>query len=126
MTITFTFAGEVADSLREARLDGDTLSATFCFDPGLAVFDGHFPGYPVVPGVMEVESARRAWEVAAGGRWRLTGVPKAKFKDKVLPGSTLRLEAQARERTDNRVVLAAVLEGPERRTAEITLELERA
>ena len=54
-------------------------------------FAGHFPGAPVLPGVMLLDEAIRAVELAAGGeprRWRVGAV---KFLRAVGPGEPLTL-----------------------------------
>lgn len=63
-------------------------------------FQGHFPGYPLMPGVLMVEAMAQA-----GGALLLTEVPdregklivftgieRAKFRKPVTPGDTLRIE----------------------------------
>jgi 3-hydroxyacyl-[acyl-carrier-protein] dehydratase len=57
-------------------------------------FDGHFPGAPVLPGVVLLDEAIRAIELAHGGEarcWRITAV---KFLQAVGPGAPLVLEQQ--------------------------------
>lgn len=57
-------------------------------------FDGHFPGAPVLPGVVLLDEAIRAIELADGGeprRWRATSV---KFLRAVAPGEALVLEQE--------------------------------
>ena len=52
---------------------------------------GHFPGAPVLPGVLLLDEVVRAVEIASGaggGRWR---IGTAKFVRPVRPGETLSL-----------------------------------
>jgi len=57
-------------------------------------FDDHFPGAPVLPGVVLLDETIRAIELADGGeprRWRVASV---KFLRVVRPGETLVLEQE--------------------------------
>ncbi len=62
-------------------------------------FPGHFPGRPVVPGVLQIEALAQtgacavlAEEKFAGKIPYLTGVNGAKFRRPVEPGDTLEME----------------------------------
>lgn len=57
-------------------------------------FEGHFPGTPVLPGVVLLDEAIRAIELWDGGgprRWQISSV---KFLRAVAPGETLTLEQE--------------------------------
>lgn len=62
-------------------------------------FNGHFPQEPVMPGVLILEALAQAAAVALavregwtdGGVGYYTGIDKAKFRRKVVPGDALRL-----------------------------------
>jgi UDP-N-acetylglucosamine acyltransferase len=63
-------------------------------------FQGHFPGRPLMPGVLMIETLAQVATVllmnggaqADGGRAYLRGVDHAKFRRQVVPGDRLRLE----------------------------------
>ena len=57
-------------------------------------FDGHFPGAPVLPGVVLLDEAIRAVELAAGGEPRCWRVASVKFLRAVAPGEALALEQE--------------------------------
>lgn len=65
------------------------------------VFQGHFPGNPVLPGVLIIESLAQADAVALLSMPELKektacfdGLDKARFRQKVIPGDTLILEVE--------------------------------
>ena len=64
-------------------------------------FQGHFPAEPVMPGVLIIESLAQAGAVALlikdefkGKIAYFAGINNAKFRRKVVPGDTLRLEVE--------------------------------
>jgi len=46
---------------------------------------GHFPGHPIVPGVVVLEAVAAALPQHAGGAMRITGFPAVKFLAPLLP-----------------------------------------
>ncbi len=88
-------------------------------------FAGHFPGRPVMPGVLVLEAMAQAAGiltfVTAGvypdetTKFYFAGIDKARFRRPVLPGDQLRLEArlERRIRTIWKYSTSATVEGVE-------------
>ncbi len=65
-------------------------------------FQGHYPGQPIMPGVMVIEAMAQAAGLLIGQRLEMTGkvavllsVDNAKFRRAVMPGDQLVLEAES-------------------------------
>jgi 3-hydroxyacyl-[acyl-carrier-protein] dehydratase len=68
-------------------------------DPGAAFFAGHFPGNPILPGVIIIEALAQTGALAAlaepGSAGKLAlfaGIGRARFRRVVRPGEDLELE----------------------------------
>lgn len=64
-------------------------------------FQGHFPGYPVMPGVLIVEALAQVGAIALlssdefkGKLALFAGIDEIRFKKQVVPGDVLRLEVE--------------------------------
>lgn len=88
------------DSIEELE-PGVRCVATKFMKPDEFWFKGHFPNYPVVPGVLMLEMLAQAGAVALlalpenkGKIGFFGGVKECKFRRQVVPGDTLRLETE--------------------------------
>lgn len=79
---------------------GKSIVAELDVDPNLPLFQGHFPDYPVFPGVLIMEAlAQTACCCIMADPERATsigffaGIDKAKFREQVRPGDTITLKA---------------------------------
>lgn len=78
---------------------GQSVVAELDVSPDLPLFQGHFPDYPVLPGVILMEALAQAASFSVlvdrgdeGAIGFLTGIDGAKFRRQVRPGDTVRLE----------------------------------
>lgn len=88
------------------ELTETTIKATRQVSPDEPFFQGHYPGYPIMPGVLVCESVFQTGAILLSktiddmgeGAPVLTRINKAKFKNMVKPGDTLELQAEIVER----------------------------
>jgi 3-hydroxyacyl-[acyl-carrier-protein] dehydratase len=65
-------------------------------------FQGHFPGYPIMPGVLVIEAMAQAGAIIMLAELPdreaklvvFTGIERAKFRSQVTPGDQLRIEVE--------------------------------
>ena len=81
---------------------GRVVKTTKRLDPALPFFADHFPGHPLMPGVLLVESGAQAAGVLWGGilgatappRFSLAQIVTFKVQRPVLPGQTIEVRAE--------------------------------
>ena len=85
----------------EEYTQGESAIAYKNVDENEWYFKGHFPGNPIMPGVLITESLAQTGAVAIlsmeenkGKNALFAGIDKMKFKKKVVPGDRLRLEVK--------------------------------
>ncbi|HEY8290430.1 MAG TPA: 3-hydroxyacyl-ACP dehydratase FabZ family protein [Acetobacteraceae bacterium] len=91
---------QMVDRITELDPDARTVSADCQVPDHSPVFEGHFPGHPILPGVLMIETMAQTggWLVLAVLRFAkmpfLMQVKEAKMRAFVVPGQAL--QAQAR------------------------------
>lgn len=85
----------------EEMVEGKSITALKNVSYNEPFFAGHFPQEPVMPGVLIIEAMAQAGAVAIMSMEEFRGktgyfgaIKNAKFKRKVVPGDTLRLELE--------------------------------
>ena len=95
---------------RVIERSADRVVTSVQADPDAAFFAGHYPGDPVMPGVLILECAFQAGALLAAARAGdsgdqmarpvLTRIQEAKFKRQVRPGQVLTVEVTLDEQLD--------------------------
>lgn len=85
----------------EDYVPGECCTAYKNIDESEYYFKGHFPGNPIMPGVLMVEALAQTGAVAIlsleenkGRNALFGGIDKLKFKKQVVPGDRLKLEVK--------------------------------
>ena len=85
----------------EEYIPGESAIAYKYVDESEYYFKGHFPGNPIMPGVLITESLAQTGAVAIlsmeenrGKNALFGGIDKMKFKKQVVPGDKLKLEVK--------------------------------
>ena len=97
---------DAAAALCAWRAEGlDGASGTALFAPESAVFTGHFPGYPLVPGVHQIALLAALVRLAvAQPLLRIQAISRAKWTAPVQPGEELALVARWRRSGEDLIV----------------------
>ena len=89
---------------------GQSITAFFTLKGNEEFLKDHFEGFPVMPGVLLLESLKQAaslllsgWERSETGELRLDEVEEVKFGQFVKPGSLLRIVARVTKKEGPRV-----------------------
>jgi 3-hydroxyacyl-[acyl-carrier-protein] dehydratase len=91
---------QLIDRIVDLDLAGRTIRSETTVPTTSTVFEGHFPGYPLMPGVLLIETMAQTsgWLVVALNRFErmpfLAAVKDAKLRTFVTPGQVLSVTAQ--------------------------------
>ena len=90
---------QLIDRILDLRLDEKTITVEAKVPTESTIFEGHFPGYPIMPGVLLIESMAQTsgWLLLALMKFErmpfLAAVKEAKMRGFVSPGELLSVEA---------------------------------
>lgn len=97
---------------------------SFCFDAEFPGFSGHFPGYPILPAVLQVLLAQLVAETVIGSSLSVVALNRAKYLQQVRPGDQIDVCVNCREK-NGELHCASDLSVAERRVASFSLVLKQ-
>jgi 3-hydroxyacyl-[acyl-carrier-protein] dehydratase len=114
----------------------ESIVTEFYVHPDRAIFQGHFPGDPVLPGVYTVECMAQSADILllSMERYRsatpfFIGIDKVKFTRKIVPGDTIEVRVKmALERKEKAIATCSAEvynHGELAATGEVTLAMRR-
>jgi 3-hydroxyacyl-[acyl-carrier-protein] dehydratase len=86
---------QLIDRIVDLNLAGRTISSEAIVPTESTIFEGHFPGYPLMPGVLLIEAMAQTsgWLIVAINAFKrmpfLAAVKEAKLRTFVIPGQKL-------------------------------------
>jgi 3-hydroxyacyl-[acyl-carrier-protein] dehydratase len=107
---------QLVDRIISLDLDSRTVKTHAKVPPWSTVFEGHFPGHPLMPGVLLIESMAQTsgWLIIGLTKFErapfLASVREAKLRTFVLPGQDLTLSARVLHEGSGFTVTKATIE----------------
>jgi 3-hydroxyacyl-[acyl-carrier-protein] dehydratase len=118
---------QMIDRIHNVDLDEKLLEATSVVPDESPVFEGHFPGHPLVPGVLMIETMAQASGILIMHTINfekiplLAGVKEGKMRDFVGPKTELSIRAQIEHEGSGFAVTKAEIRSGEKRVANAQL-----
>lgn len=127
---SYRYPAPLVDGILEAT-PGERLLAVKNVTVNEEFFQGHFPGTPLMPGVLTIEAMAQAASLLlldedgepSGRRTVLRGVRHARFRRQVVPGDRLELDVAVRRRRRQVAAVTAVARVDDQVVAEAELLL---
>lgn len=88
------FKGEEALDVRVLEKDSRSLSLEVMFSKKLEFFEGHFPGLPLLPGVIQSHLAIKLFEKYFGQKIKFSGLKNVKFFNPIFPEIRMQLHCE--------------------------------
>jgi len=114
----------IQSALGPIELNGESGSQTFCFAESFLGFSGHFPGYPILPGVLQNLLSQVVAEQIITSPVVFHSVARAKFSRQLRPDELIDVRVTCTEKNDLLHCVTLIKVGDEEASS-FTLVLER-
>jgi 3-hydroxyacyl-[acyl-carrier-protein] dehydratase len=123
---------QLIDRIVALDLERGTIKSHAKVPPASTIFEGHFPGHPLMPGVLLIEAMAQTsgWLVIGLTKFErmpfLAAVREAKLRSWVTPGQDLTLTARIVHEGSGFTITRAAIEANNKMVAESELTLRQA
>jgi 3-hydroxyacyl-[acyl-carrier-protein] dehydratase len=123
---------QLIDRIVALDIDGRTIKTHAKVPQASTIFDGHFPGHPLMPGVLLIESMAQTsgWLIIGLTKFErmpfLAAVREAKLRTFVTPGQNLTLTARIIHEGSGFTITRAAIEADGKAVAESELTFRQA
>jgi 3-hydroxyacyl-[acyl-carrier-protein] dehydratase len=93
--------------LTESSPEGTRVTVRVPVERATTQMTGHYPGFPIMPGILLIDSVRQAAGGALGAELRLCRIVRARFARPLFPGDELELSLLVTHERDSRVAVRA-------------------
>jgi len=120
---------QLIDRIVDLNLADRKISSEALVPTSSTIFEGHFPGYPLMPGVLLIEAMAQTsgWLVVALNRFQrmpfLAAVKEAKLRTFVKPGELLSIDAHLEHDGSGYAIVEAKIKAESKLICDATLTL---
>lgn len=96
-------------SIKNIRVEGDFAEVELILNSEHIVYEGHFPGMPVVPGVCSLMMVKECVEKVTNRKYSFQYINTCKFLSAIRPDEckTLRIRLERKESSDSACIIQA-------------------
>lgn len=114
----------IQSALGPIELNGESGRQTFCFAESFLGFAGHFPGFPILPGVLQNLLAQVVAEQIITGPVVFHSISRAKFSRQLRPDELIDVRVSCSEK-NALLHCATLIQVGDEEASSFTLVLER-
>jgi len=103
----------LASRVDEPQIAGDLVRQSYCLAPEFVGFSGHFPGYPIVPAVVQILMAQVLAEQFLMDGQAVRSIERAKFHRQLKPLDVIMVSCQRKTVRHKEIIDAKMFIGDE-------------